>query len=290
MKHISSSYDERENLISVRSAMFVQNTTNVFLVGFNISNSNGIGILVYDTSGLVNITRCIFTNNKLSLRHPNANGGGGIHIEFTKCTPGVTPCDSNQNTYNKNSKYIIDNCTFVGNAATYRYSRSKAEHFTNDHFVTFNSGGGISLWIYGQAKNNSFKITSSVFIANAAEGGGGGLYVVSRQNATNNYVEISGCAFINNIGYREDGGLVMGNIIYQRGGLSTFNIYNITDCLFEQNIALTGAGGGVLGYSSREPENKKLQIILKYTTPCSLAIRHCLAQQFKSINNILIQL
>ena len=148
--------------------------------------------------------------------------------------------------------------TFVGNAATYRYSRSKAENFTTDHFVTFNCGGGVSLWVSGQAKNNSFKVTSSVFFGNNSQhGGGGGLYIISRQNATNNHVEISKCSFIENIGYKEGGGLVVGNTIYQSGGLSTFNIYNVSDCLFKQNQVLTGAGGGVLGYGGREPEKTK---------------------------------
>ena len=97
----------------------------------------------------------------------------------------------------------------------------------------------MSLWVSGQAKNNSFKVTSSFFIANNAERGGGGLYIISRQNATSNHVEISGCSFIENVGYAEGGGLVVGNIIYQSGGLSTFSIYNVSDCLFEQNQALT---------------------------------------------------
>ena len=252
MKQNTSSYHGRGKFISVRSAMFIQNTTNIILVDFNISNSTGIGLLVYDTSGLVNITKCTFANNKLDSQHPNASGGG-IHIEFTKCTAGVTSCDSKENTHNKNSKYIIDNCNFLGNAATYSYNRTKEEHFNNDRFITFNCGGGISLWIYGQAKNNSFKVTSSFFIANNAERAGGGLYVVSRQNAENNHVEISGCSFIDNTGYKDGGGLVVGNIIYQSGGLSTFNIYNVSDCLFEQNQALTGVGGGVMGFGSREP-------------------------------------
>ena len=280
MKHITSSYNERENLISVRSAIFIQNTTDVFLVEFDISNSTGIGLLVYDTSGVVNITRCTFMNNKLDSMYPNASGGG-IHIEFTKCTPGVASCDFYQNTFNKNSKYIIDNCTFVGNAATYSYSRRKAKHFTNDHFVTFNCGGGLSLWIYGQAKNNSFKIISSVFIANDAKRGGGGLYVVSRQNATHNYVEITGCSFIENVGYKEGGGLVVGNTIYQSGGLSTFNTYNVSNCSFQQNQALTGAGGGVLGYGSREPEKTKPTNRFEIHNSLFINNRHYLAQQFK---------
>ena len=256
MKHITSSYHGRGNFVSVHSAMFIQNSTNVFLIGFNISNSTGIGLLIYDTSGIINITRCTFTNNKLDSQYPNASGGG-IHIEFTECTPGVASCDSQENTYNNNSKYIIDQCTFEGNAASYDYNKSKAEHFTTDNFVTFNCGGGVSLWFYGQAKNNSFKITSSVFIANSAQRGGGGLYIVSRQNVTNNHVEISGCSFIKNICNKDGGGLGVGNIIYQSGGLSKFNTYNISDCSFKQNQALTGVGGGVLGFGSREPESTK---------------------------------
>ena len=256
MSHITSNYHRKGNYSFIRSAVYIQNSTNIILVGFNISNSTGIGLLIYDTNGLVNITRCTFTNNKLDPLHPNASGGG-IHIEFTECTPGVASCDSHENTYNKNSKYIIDHCTFEGNAATYVYNKSKAEHFTNDHFITFNCGGGVSLWLSGQAKNNSFKVTSSHFIANNAERGGGGLFIISRQNVTGSRVEISGCFFIKNIGYKEGGGLVVGNVIYQSGGLSTCNTYNISNCSFKQNQALTGVGGGILGFGSREPKSTK---------------------------------
>ena len=179
MSHITSNYHGKGNYSFVRSAVYIQNSTNIILVGFNISNSTGIGLLIYDTNGLVNITRCTFTNNKLDSLHPNASGGG-IHIEFTECAPGVASCDSHENTYNKNSTYIIDHCTFEGNAATYGYNRSKAEDFIDDHFVTFDCGGGVSLWLSGQAKKNSFKVTSSNFIANNAEHGGGGLFIISR--------------------------------------------------------------------------------------------------------------
>ena len=255
MSHITSNYHRKGNYSFVRSAVYIQNSTNIILVGYNISKSTGIGLLIYDTSGLVKITRCTFTNNKLDSLHPNASGGG-IHIEFTECAPGVASCDSHENTYNKNSKYIIDHCTFKGNNATYGHNRSEAEHFTNDHFITFNRGGGVSLWLSGQAKNNVFKVTSSHFIANSAEHGGG-LFINSRQNVTDSHVEISGCSFIENIGHKEGGGLVLGNVIYQSGGLSTCNTYNISNCSFKQNQALTGVGGGILGFGNREPKSTK---------------------------------
>ena len=257
MKHISSSYHGKGYFISVYSAIFIQNSTNIFLVSVNISYSIGIGLLMYDTGGLVNITQSVFTSNKLDSLDPKGIGGG-IHIEFTECTPGLVLCDSHDNPYNEASKYIIDHCTFKDNAATYSYRSSEAKyiHFTDDNFVTFGSGGGLSLWFNGQAKNNSVKVISSHFIANHAKSGGG-LHVHSRQNATQNHVEISRCRFIENVGNREGGGLSMGHVIHQRGGLIKFNMYNITDCLFEQNQALTGVGGGVVAYGSRETENRK---------------------------------
>ena len=60
--------------------------------------------------------------------------------------------------------------------------------------------------------------------------------------------------FIGNIGHKEGGGLVIGNVIHQAGGVSKFNTYNITNCFFAKNQALTGIGGGVLGFGSRELE------------------------------------
>ena len=191
MKHSSTSYlDGKRNFISIHSAMFIQNSTNIFITNVNISNSTGIGLLMYDTNGSVNFTESIFANNRLE---PNL-GGGGIHIEFTECTTGLASCNSRDNSYNKNSKYIIDHCTFEGNTATYAYGSLEIEDFANNHFVTFSTGGGVSVWFNGQAKNNLFKVISSKFISNTASTGGG-LHVNSRQNAVNNRVEILWCSF-----------------------------------------------------------------------------------------------
>ena len=253
MKHISTSYHGKGNFISVRSAVFIQESTNVVLVSVNISYSTGIGLLMYDTNGLVKITESSFISNKLDSLDSNGIGGG-IYVEFTECPPGVESCNSHDNPYNNNSKYIIDHCTFEGNAAISNFNRSevKQRHLFNNYFFIFSSGGGLSLWFNGQAKNNYVKVLSSNFTANSAKDGGG-LRIHNRKNTTHNHVEISGCIFIGNVGYRAGGGLIMGNVIYQSGGHSKFNTYNISHCLFKRNEALTGVGGGVVGYGSREP-------------------------------------
>ena len=131
MKHISTSNHGNNNYISVYSTICIQNCIDIFLMDVNISNSTGIGLLMYHTNGLVHIKRCIFTNNTLSPLHSKANGsdyetsGGGIHTEFTNCPPGVAPCDCNDNHYNNNLKYIINHCIFEGNAVTFGHKNHK---------------------------------------------------------------------------------------------------------------------------------------------------------------------
>ena len=247
MKHNSTSYLPGKRFILIPSALFIQNSTNISMANVNISNSTGIGVLIYDTNGTVSFTESFFINNKLE---PNL-GGGGIHIEFTECTTGQLLCNSRNNLYNKKSKYLIDRCTFENNSATYANESLEVEDLTFNHFVTFGTGGGLSLWFNGQAKNNHLKIVSSDFISNSAITGGG-LHVSSRQNAIKNCVIILWCSFIGNFGYKEGGGLAIGNVIHQTGGVSKFNTYNITNCYFTKNQALTGVGGGILGFGSRE--------------------------------------
>ena len=185
----------------------------------------------HGTSGLVNITECTFANNTLDLLHPNASGGG-IHIEFSNCALGLASCNPYDHRYNKDSKYLIVCCTFDGNVATYAYKSHEEEYSYNNNYITIGTGGGVSLWFKGQAKNNSFEVISSKFIHNSATIGGA-LHVHSRENTTYNRIKILKCSFIGNVAHKEGGGLVIGNVIHQHGGRSKFNIYNISKCLFE---------------------------------------------------------
>jgi len=82
----------------VRSALYFQNSTNISLYYMNI-NSNGIGLLMYDTSGTVNITGTAFINNKLNVIEQSRSftGDGGIYVHFSTCCPGLLACDPNSN-------------------------------------------------------------------------------------------------------------------------------------------------------------------------------------------------
>ena len=253
MKHVTTNRIGSGKFIFVRSAMFIQNSTDIFLDNLTISESNGIGLLVYDTNGLVTITKSSFINNSLdSLEQSKLlMGGGGIYIEFTECTPGTVLCDSTSNCFNKLTKYTIDQCVFEGNAASYHYNGSAQEHLVNGVLTSFGTGGGLSLWLYGNAENNSFQVTSSFFTYNRALYGGG-LYVQNRQNTRNNSIHVSWCHFVANIGKLSGGGLTFGYVINQKGEQSLFNKYTVVNCWFEQNQGKVG--GGIAGFGSREPQ------------------------------------
>ena len=177
-------------------------------------------------------------------------GGGGVYIEFTKCTPGERNCNSTSNNFNKLTQYTIDHCVFEENVAIYQFNSTTPEDLSRGVFITFGTGGGLSLWLYGHAENNSFQVTSTRFMSNRACFGGG-LYVHNRQNARYNSVRVSWCHFEGNFVDGSGGGLIIGYAIYQTDGQSLFNTYVIANCLFEQNQARIG--GGISGFGSLEP-------------------------------------
>ena len=252
MKHVTTNHIEAESFIVVRSALFILNSTNISLDNITITRSNGIGLLIYDTNGSVKIIKSSFINNRLNLLQQNNSfaGGGGVYIEFTECTPGVINCDSISNRFNKKAQYTVDHCIFTGNHAFYNVSIP--EEFSS--FITFGVGGGLALWLYGHAQNNSFLITSTFFGSNSALYGGG-LCVHSRQDTRYNSVRVLWSHFEGNFGELGGGGLIIGYAILQFGGESLFNTYIVANCTFEQNQARIG--GGMNSFGSLEPNKTK---------------------------------
>ena len=255
MKHVSTNHLGAGEFIVVRSALYIQNSTNISLYNMSISNSNGIGLLMYDTNGTVNITMTYFINNKLSMAEQNRSfiGGGGIYVHFSECSPGLLACDRYSNHYNKFSTYIVDRCRFEDNVAVFHLNGSEPEDLASIIFGTFGTGGGLSFWFYGEAQNNSFHVVSSVFVSNRANYGAG-LNIHSSQNTQYNLIEVFDCLFIDNTANFGGGGLALGYVMYQTGGKSIFNTYIVANCLFEQNKVIAGTGGGFIGFGSREPQ------------------------------------
>ena len=66
MKHVSTSQLKVGHFITVRSALFIQNSTNVAIGYVNVINNNGIGVLIVDTNGSVCVFNSSFIGNALN--------------------------------------------------------------------------------------------------------------------------------------------------------------------------------------------------------------------------------
>lgn len=160
MIHVSTSQVFVSNqFIYFRSALYFQNSTDLNMTNVKIYDNNGIGVVIIDCNGTINITHSEFSNNSLNPLEQSVNfsGGGGLYIEFTKCTPGLPDCDPKQNLYNHHAKYCIDQCTFEVNNNT--YINSEQDQPSNELHLTFGCGGGLTISLFGNANHNAFYIS-----------------------------------------------------------------------------------------------------------------------------------
>ena len=255
MKHVSTSQIKIGHFITFRSALFIQNSTNVTIDHVNMFSNNGIGVLIIDTNGVVCVSSSSFIGNTLNRVEQTANltGGGGMSIEFTECSPGVTTCNSYVNQHNAKSNYTIYQCLFEGNLAVYDYGNSEPDHLTTSTHVYYGYGGGLSIGIHGQAHHNLLNIIASIFTLNRANAGGG-FTIDIKQTAKHNSITIS-CSFIADNSacmYQGGGGAVIGISVVHYDEQILNNTVIITNCTFESNHALEGSGGAISWYASHE--------------------------------------
>ena len=258
--HISTSKDYSKNdvmsFLTIRVCLYFYNCTNVEMYDVRVIDSpQAIGVVMYDTNGVVDVMNCIFSNNAVSSNGSHA-GGGGYTVEFTYCKPGDMTCTQNQTEYNsdykrnKNSNYTFNNCTFEDNIANKPQLLSEGSHIIipskSNHDAT-GKGGGLSMFFKGDAMNNSINIVDSRFRRNYAVWGGG-LYIQMSDTTVSNAVFLSNCDFSENHAvftekgkYTAGGGL---NIVIntQAWDKNTRSKIHVSDCSFLGNQALEGGG------------------------------------------------
>lgn len=250
--------------VPYRSAVYILNSTDVFMEKVEFKNNLGRALSLFDVGGFVKIMNCRFSGNKVP--HDELEkyfGGGGIAIEFTHCTPGEAECDQFHNEHSQNNDLVISECVFANNRAT------NDEIVAQIHTVQFRKltgsdgnnagqGGGIHVTFKGPAANNSLLIEDCVFHQNSAKFGGG-IDVVIQDNSRQNRVTINRCEFTENSATERSGGAM--NIGYTSGRTVLHNTISIRDTQFFKNSA--GWGGAVSFFASRvkTPSTNKLEFI-----------------------------
>ena len=238
--------------------IYILNCTDVNISHVEIQDSHGTGLSMYDTNGTVDIAYCNFSNNSVS---DSDEGGGGIHIEFTICSPGIVGHCSGHNGRNHDSKYNIQNCTFSNNKANCPPDKHSHIHVSFSGGIVIprtGKGGGLYISIGANAQFNNITIYSCTFENNTATYAGGGLLVDFLNFVQNNTVSVVNTTFTMNSCLQKDihvdissgGGLALGFMFYPSSWLHgeppKGNIFQCTYCTFEQNSAYMGGGTAII--------------------------------------------
>ena len=127
-----------EQNLTLTSALYIVNCTNVSIRNSSLRNSNGRGISLLYTNGQVVIDNTDILDS--FVRNESSNfvfGGGGLFIKFTKCTSSLVSnsCGSDEG-HNSNAMYMytIRNCNLsqnVVNANTNSDTQQKHDGYSN---------------------------------------------------------------------------------------------------------------------------------------------------------------
>ena len=243
-----------------RSALYMVNCTNVEILTVEISQSVGTAMAMFDCNGLVIINNCIFTNNAVPKEERDVySGGNSIYIMFSYCSPmWYGRCDPSSNIHNSNSQYKIIDCTFVGNSVTRLIPQTgkRSENWKNSFRGIGKGGGGISIFLKGNAFNNSFELTRINATSNNAGKYcyGAGFYLHFQDTAKCNNITLNNSSFIQNTAsHLGGGGADIGFYFPFDMCRPTKNSILIYNTIFHSNFG--GYGGGLVFFSSSGGDN-----------------------------------
>ena len=229
--------------VTIQSSIYISYSTDVTIESVSIANSTGNAVTFIDTNGTVTIKYSQFKWSTLpeSQRSISA-GGSGVYVEFT-CNHTAT--------YNQ---YLFKSCTFIGNNVSGPYSTKNSRYIPHSNFNGLNRGGGLCIFIKGQATNNSILISDTKFQTNSAERGGG-LYVGFLNSPQNNRVVVNNSDFYQNNGNLNSGGAsVVYLFLKERPPEENKIIFH--NCNFTANEAKYG--GGITIHSSKSKHYMEL--------------------------------
>ena len=260
-------YDKISDLVEFEfhAAIYLVHCNNVEINNVTISNSQGVGAILLNTHGEVTIVNSTFEKNE-----PVGQffGGGGLYIELGNHAADHSQIESQDNM----GKYVIQNCFFIRNSATFNVS-----HFLSNssYDTSLNSllgkGGGLFISLHDNNNHHQVKILNCTFDENTALSGGG-IFVQFWDSPKNNTVIIENSHFLKNKCQHAGGGASAGNAFHKdpNNGISTAAYNNITflNSLFEDNTS-QGSGGGLHLFSA---QTTNLSIITNTITihNCSL--------------------
>ncbi|XP_048584224.1 uncharacterized protein LOC116601446 [Nematostella vectensis] len=251
--------------VTVKAAFQFIYCRDLSIKSVSVSNNTAIGVNLYDVGGEVQFIDSHFLhnrspNNSLPKRggQRSVGGGGGVYVQFTYCGAYYgDSCNDDDNAEHENymhhNNYTIENCLFSDNFAPGppKLPGQKNTDFLppqgRDH-MSLGRGGGLSIYIRGNASYNHFLITGCNFTNNFAQWGGG-FFAELVDSCNHNMVMIREAIFDRNSAKWAGGGLRYG-LIQVFSGMQPYNNGTFVKCNFNENSAIWGGACSV--YSTEE--------------------------------------
>ena len=270
----SHNYKQNNSGFSLfRVSLYFLYCHNINLTSIAVIDSNATGIALYNIVGTNVIDNVMLANNKFggdtesSSLDYIAGGGGGLYIEYSYCVPGdETGINCLQyGTTNVDVKYTKE-AVFYITSSTFESNIANISNFDNNTFIlphkqyhaAFGRGGGLSVFVKGNASNNYIEIDNCTFKDNRAVWGGG-MFAEFQDTSHDNVFVVRSNVLENNKLYYNDirnegtggGGARMG-YIYFNDFTSYGNNITFIQCNFTNNSAYYG--GALSFYSSRQSD------------------------------------
>ena len=243
-------FQEHFSLYQFQVGLYFYSCRDVEMKRVNVSfGVNATGVVMYDTTGTNVVQDSTFANNSVQ---EGEQGGGGFYVEFTYCVPGDDQCDNDVTSVtNVGALYSFDSCIFANNTASNQGSEDNATYIVPFHssHQAFGRGGGLSVFVKGNATDNVFEVSNCHFEGNSAQWGGG-MFMEFHDETANNSIFVTNCTLMRNrCVYTLNTGTGGGGM---RIGHYVYNYYSIPDrpgnrievvqCNFTLNYAMYGGG------------------------------------------------
>ena len=163
--------------------------------------SKGSSVVMFDNGGTVEILDCRFEDNSNENDSSNQQGGSGLHIVLSYCSPRPLsdPTDKCFDVQISYSSYLIQGCIFTNHIDGPGYNDTSCGHFPEDTELLaegFSRGGGLSVVLDRNSTANSLHIIGCNFTGNSAVWGG--LHSHGRKLSQQHCIHVENSVFLNN--------------------------------------------------------------------------------------------
>ena len=262
-----------DKFLNISVAVYFLLCKDVTIISTTVSESDGTGVVMYNTVGSVTILNSHFRNN--SMLDDTQQGGGGLYIEFGYCLPGDSSCIENgpnvPPAYTSGARYYIAECYFEYNVANVAKSGDDSTFILpqKSNHLAFGRGGGLSVFFKGVTSNCSVIVNDSSFYYNRALWGGG-IFIEYLDNSSSNQFYVYNTVLDSNYLFHQHalkrgtgGGGSRVGFLYFNDTHAYSNSVLFENCSFINNSAYFG--GGLSFFTAREPETSTPSNSLVFT-------------------------